>query len=152
VIMLPAERCVDDCRVLSHAYAQFGLESEVRIAELTVTDSVTASQAVHGSLDPRWEDGMIHDHTVVSLPEHRCLVDPTAEQYEEIAVYGERPVTAATDQTTRESAVRACAAGGFLRLVYVLGTREASGFRRPADRPYVHEEGDGHLRRGMNVA
>jgi hypothetical protein len=78
--VLPAERCVDDCLVLAHAYAQFGLEAGVRIAELTVTDSVTASREVHGSLEPRWKDGMIHGHMVVWLPEHFCLVDPTAEQ------------------------------------------------------------------------
>lgn len=58
--MLPAERCVDDCLVLAHPYAQFGLEAEVRIAALTVTDSVTASREVHGSLEPRrkaWSTG-----------------------------------------------------------------------------------------------
>jgi hypothetical protein len=46
--VLPSERCVDDCLVLAHAYAQFGLEAEIRIVELTVTDSVTASREVHG--------------------------------------------------------------------------------------------------------
>lgn len=148
--VLPAERCVDDCLVLAHAYAQFGMEAEVRIAELAVTDSVTASRAVHGSLEPKWENGMIHGHTVVWLPEHCCLVDPTAEQYEEIAAYRDGLVITTAPRPTAEDMVRVPAARGFLRLAYVLGTREASAAL--LDHPYVHEQGDGHLRRGVHVA
>lgn len=29
--MLPAERCVDDCLVLAHAYAQFGMEGAYEV-------------------------------------------------------------------------------------------------------------------------
>jgi hypothetical protein len=148
--VLPAERCVDDCLVLLSAYAQFGLEAEVRVVELTVTDSVTASREVHGNLEPRWEDGMIHGHTVVWLPEHRCLVDPTAEQYEEIAAYREGPIIATSAPPTAEGTVRVPVTRGYLRLAYVLGTREASAAL--LDHPYVHEQGDGHLRRGVNIA
>lgn len=148
--VLPAERCVDDCLVLAHAYAQFGMETEVRIAELTVTDSVTASREVHGSVAPRWEDGMFHGHTVVWLPQHSCLVDPTAEQYEEIAAYQNGPVIATTAPPAAGDTVRVPTARGFLRMVYVLGTREASAAL--LDHPYVHEQGDGHLRRGVNIA
>jgi hypothetical protein len=153
--VIPAERCVDDCLVLAHAYAQFGMEAEVRIAELTVTDSVTASREVHGSLKPRWEDDMVHGHMVVWLPEHGCLVDPTAEQYEEIAAYRGGPVIALSPGGTPPAdraagTIRVPAERGFLRLVYLLGTREASAAL--LDHPYVHEQGDGHLRRGVNVA
>jgi len=149
--VLPAERCVDDCLVLTHAYAQFGMEAEVRVTELTVTDSVTASRAVHGSLEPRWEgDGMFHGHTVVWLPEHCCLVDPTAEQYEEIAAYRDGPVIATAGPSAAEGIVRVSAARGFLRLVYVLGTREASAAL--LDYPYVREQGGENMRRGVNVA
>jgi hypothetical protein len=144
--VLPAERCVDDCLVLAYAYAQLGLEAEVRFAELTVTDSVIASRAVHGTLDPGWEDGMIHGHMVVWLPGHRSLVDPTAEQYEEIAAYEQGPVIAVAARQAGQGAIRADAE----RLVYVLGTREASA--RLLDHPYVHEQEDGHVRRGVNVA
>lgn len=148
--VLPAERCVDDCLVLAHAYAQFGMEAEVRIAELAVTDSVTASREVHGSTEPLWEDGIFHGHMVAWLPGHCCLVDPTAEQYEEIAAYREGPVIATTAPPAAAGTVRVPAARGFLRLVYVLGTREASAAL--LDHPRVHEEGDGHLRRGVNIA
>jgi hypothetical protein len=41
---------------------------------------------------------MIHGHTVTWLPEHVCLVDPTARQYEEIADYREGPVIALAGQ------------------------------------------------------
>jgi hypothetical protein len=40
---LPAERCVNDCLTVAHAYAQLGIAAEVRITELTVTDSVTGT-------------------------------------------------------------------------------------------------------------
>jgi hypothetical protein len=148
--VLPAERCVDDCLTLARAYAQFGVEAEVRIAELTVTDSVTTSQEVHGTLAPRWEDDLFHGHTVVWLPEHWCLVDPTTEQYEEIDAYREGPVIAATAPSAADSAVQVPVARGFLRLVYVLGSREASA--AILDHPYVREQGDGHLRLGVNIA
>jgi hypothetical protein len=33
---IPAERCVDDCLILVHAYAQLGIAAEVRAAELVI--------------------------------------------------------------------------------------------------------------------
>lgn len=93
--ILPAERCVDDCMVLAHAYAQMGMPAQVRAAEIAVVDAVTGARDVHGNLRPRWEDGMLHGHTVVWLPDSQHLVDPTIEQYEEIAAYGEGPIIAA---------------------------------------------------------
>jgi hypothetical protein len=149
---LPAGRCVDDCLVLAHACAQFGMEAEARIAELTVTDSVTGSRAVNGSLEPRWEDGMFHGHTVTWLPAHGCLVDPTAEQFEGIDDYGEGAVIAVAGRSADDApgVIRVRAERGYLRLAYVLGTREASA--AVLDHPRVREEGDGYLRRGTNVA
>src|ERR1017187_2559090 len=55
---LPAERCLDDCVVLAHAYAQLGIAAEVRAAELVITSAATGHSSTHGSLNPRWTDGL----------------------------------------------------------------------------------------------
>jgi hypothetical protein len=71
------------------AYAQMGMPAQVRAVQLAVTDIATGATDVRGTLQPRWEDGLLHGHTAVWLPGSLHLVDPTAEQYEEIAAYGE---------------------------------------------------------------
>jgi hypothetical protein len=76
----PAERCADDCVILACAYAQLGITAQVRVAELAINDSLTGTSTVDGSLETRWQDGMFHGHTVLWLPAHECLVDPTAGQ------------------------------------------------------------------------
>lgn len=151
--VLPAERCADDCLILAHAYAQFGIAAEVRIAELTVADSATGSRAVNGSLEPRWEDGMLHGHTVVWVPGCGCLVDPTAEQYEGIDQYRAGPVIAVTGPPADDNAAgphTVRAERGWLRLTYTLGTRDASA--KALDHPRVHGEREAYLRRGVNIA
>ena len=64
---LPAERCLDDCLSLACAYAQLVMPAQVRAAELVITVR-DGRRATHGTLAPRWEDGMIHGHAVVWLP------------------------------------------------------------------------------------
>lgn len=156
--VLPEERCVDDCLVLAHACAQFGIEAQVRTAVLTVTDTATGARETHGSVQPQWADGMLHGHTVVWLPEPGLLIDPTAEQYDGIDAYREGPVIALT-QGDSVSAVRTAdtqdrprvtTSRGSLRLRYQLGT--LADARSSLDHPVVHGEGDGHQRRGVNVA
>jgi hypothetical protein len=157
--VLPAERCVDDCLILTHAYAQLGIAAEVRIAELTVTEPETGNRAVHGSLEPWWEDDMIHGHMVVWLPVQGCLVDPTAEQWEEIADYRQGPVITLSSPTANvgisaangaPGIIRVAGKRGYLRLVYLLGPHEASAAL--LDHPHVHGEGDGYARRGVAIA
>jgi len=152
---LPAKRCVDDCLVLAHAYAQMGMAAQVRAAEITVVDAVTAARDVHGNLRPHWEDGMLHGHTVVWLPDSQHLVDPTIEQYQEIAAYGEGPMIAAQDNARSEpvppgNGVRLDVDRGFLRLAYTLASRAVSAV--VLDHPHVSEEGDGYFLRGVNIA
>ena len=86
---LPAERCADDCVVLAYAYAQPGIAAQVRAAELAIADPVTGTATVHGTLQPCWQDGMLHGHTVLWLPAFGYLVDPTAGQYFEDPVMGD---------------------------------------------------------------
>lgn len=156
--VLPAERCVDDCLVLAHACAQLGTAAQVRVAELTVTDTVTGLREVHGSQEPWWEDGILHGHTVVWLPERGYLIDPTAEQYEEIAAWQEGPViTSAISYPGQRKhpdpagqPLSITVPRGSLSLAYALGAHESSiAF---LDHPVVLAERDGHLRRGANIA
>lgn len=50
---LPAERCVDDCVVLIHAYADLGIRAELRAAVLTVTQGRDGAFSAYGALAPR---------------------------------------------------------------------------------------------------
>jgi hypothetical protein len=93
-------RCVDDCLTLAYAYAELGIEAQVRVATLTVTDITTHAEAAYGDPRPRWDDGGFSGHTgftghtVVWLPERRYLIDPAAERFPEIAAYQAGPVIA----------------------------------------------------------
>jgi hypothetical protein len=153
---LPPERCVDDCLALAHAYAELGIEAQVRVAELTVTDVTTSAKTVHGTPRPRWEDGVFSGHAVVWLPAYRHLIDPAAEQFKEIAVYKAGPVIAAAGPAQAdgpgadEDEVKVTVVRGYLRLAYVLGSRAASA--EVLDHPSVRAEWDGNRRRGVNVA
>ncbi|HEX6452911.1 MAG TPA: hypothetical protein VF060_26065 [Trebonia sp.] len=153
---LPPERCVDDCLVLAHAYAELGIEAQVRVAELTVTDVTTSARTAHGTAGAHWEDGVFSGHTVVWLPAHRHLIDPAAEQFKEIAVYKAGPVIAAAGPARAdgtgadEDEVKVTVARGYLRLGYVLGSRAASA--EALDHPSVRAEWDANRRRGVNVA
>jgi hypothetical protein len=155
--ILPAERCVDDCLVLAHAYAQMGMPAQVRAVQITVTDIATGASDVHGTLQPRWEDGLLHGHTAVWLPDPLHLVDPTVEQYEEIAAYREGPVIAGTTTAPSEreavgESTKLGVARGYLRLTYALGTRAVSAAL--LDHPSVWQGGGGggHFLRGVNIA
>lgn len=71
--LVAAERCVDDCAILAHAYAQLGIAAEVRLTELLITDPYTSKSTTHGSRAPRWEtdplDGdLLHGHTSSGFP------------------------------------------------------------------------------------
>jgi hypothetical protein len=155
---LPAERCVNDCLVIAHACAQLGIAAQVRVAELTVTDSVTGLREVHGSLEPWWQDDMIHGHTVVWLPERGYLIDPTAEQYEEIAAWNGGPVIASAigypgqEKWPGEAgeSLSITVPRGSLSLTYALGGHGPS--MAFLDHPVVHGEGDSHFRLGVYLA
>jgi hypothetical protein len=75
------ERCADDCVILACAYAHLGIAAEIRAATLTVTDTRDQSSTGHGTLAPRWEDGLLHGHTVVWIPAWQCLIDTTILQF-----------------------------------------------------------------------
>jgi hypothetical protein len=90
---LPANRCVDACRVLHYAYAQLGLRSELRAVDLCVSDT-SGRVIMHGTPEPSWEGTVLDGHAVLLLPDVPRFVDPTVEQFPEIARYRIGPVCA----------------------------------------------------------
>jgi hypothetical protein len=147
---IPAERCIDDCLILVHAYAQLGIAAQVRVAELIVTRVSTGQCITHGTLAPWWEDGMVHGHTVVWIPTLGHLVDVTAEQYDEIAACRGGPVIAARPVDVSDDVRRVETRRGDLLLTYTLAP--AAVTVALLDHPVVRAEGGGHRRRGINVA
>jgi hypothetical protein len=82
----PANICVDACMVLKHAYAQFGINSEVRVVDLVV-EQAGGRRRQFGTPTPTWSgpDGNVFNgHAVLVLPDSDRYVDPTIEQFEVI--------------------------------------------------------------------
>jgi hypothetical protein len=125
-------RCVDDCLTLACAYAELGIEAQVRVATLTVTDITTHAETVHGDPRPRWDDEGgrtgFTGHTVVWLPERRHLIDPSAERFSAIAAGKAGPVIAQAppETDTDPDAVTLTVARGYLRIGYTLSGQAAS--------------------------
>ena len=148
-------RCVDDCMILAHAYAQLGIDAEVRAAELEVTVRDTGATAVYGSREPRWEDGIVHGHSVVWLPGPGHLIDTTIEQFAEIAA-GSGPViipsTPAADATPgpADDSFRVSLRRDDVVIAYAVAPAAAAA--RMLDNPVVADEAPGYRRRGMNIA
>jgi hypothetical protein len=80
--------CVDACRILHHAYAQFGIGSELRAVDLVVQDAA-GRMVMHGTPEPSWEGTMLDGHCILTLPSDQCFVDATVEQYPQIAQLGQ---------------------------------------------------------------
>lgn len=154
---LPYERCVDDCMILAHAYAQLGIDAEVRAAEVEVTVRDTGATAAYGSREPRWEDGMMHGHSVVWLPGPGHLIDSTVEQFAEIAA-GTGPViipaprnpAAGAAPGEADDSFRASLRRGNVLIAYAVAPAVVAG--RMLDHPVVADGASGYRRRGMNIA
>jgi hypothetical protein len=156
---LPPERCVTDCIILRYAYAQLGITAQVRAVELAITDTVTGTTTAHGSLEPWWQDGIMHGHSAVLLPALGHLVDSAAagQYFEDTDTYDNGgPVIIAS---TRESPAgdaghdpAACIEGqrANVLLRYTLAPREATSIL--VSHPSMLEEDTQHRRRGMNFA
>lgn len=156
---LPTERCVDDCIILRYAYAQLGITAQVRAAELAITDTLTGTTTTHGNLEPWWQDGTFHGHSVVWLPALGHLVDSTAAgQYFQDADAHDNggPVIIATTPEPAAGGARhdprASIEGqrASLLLRYTLAPRQATSIL--LGHPSSREEDTQHRRRGMNVA
>lgn len=143
------ERCADDCVILACAYAHLGISAEIRAARLIITDTRDRSSTAHGTLAPRWEDGLLHGHTVVWIPAWQCLIDTTILQFlPEDSLTWEAVIAPAAYRS--QPAETVTASHGRFRVAYTLAPAQATapvlGYAR------MVEERDDLLRRGMNVA
>ncbi|WP_433358695.1 hypothetical protein [Streptosporangium sp. CA-115845] len=146
--LAPAERCLDDCMTLVHAYAQLGIPAQVRAVQLTITDASAKTSLTHGTLTPWWEDGKIHGHTVVWLPTLGSLVDVTAEQFSQIAALDEGPVIATRLPADTGDRIQVRRKG--VLLTYVLAPLETTVAL--LDHPVPRADAADYRRRGVNVA
>lgn len=152
---LPPERCLDDCLILTYAYAQLGMAAQVRAARLVIT-APGGAHSTHGSLAPQWEDGMIHGHAVVWLPGLAHLVDVTAGQYPLIAAAGQGPVIASCTPVPGKAAgeddavLEVRVPWDDLHLAYTLAPLATTAAMLAS--PQMRDPGRGHGHRGMNVA
>lgn len=152
---LPHERCLDDCMTLAHAYAMFGLDAEVRAAELAVVETRTGLGVGYSDREPVWRDGLLDGHTVVWLPDREAagagwLVDVTADQYPAIAALHSGPVVEAVGPSDPGRPERLVMRRGDSTISYTLAalpvTVEVLGH------PAAVEQRHHHRRRGANVA
>ncbi|MFI6705377.1 hypothetical protein ACIBF7_03025 [Nonomuraea sp. NPDC050478] len=150
--LLPAERCLDDCMTLVHAYAQLGIPAQIRAAEVSITNTSTKTTISRGSLTPHWEGDAIHGHTVVWLPTLDHLVDVTVEQFPEIAAIGEGPVIASRPgkQAIDDPLERLQVKRKNLRMTYTLAPLDTAVAL--LDYPVPRASMAGYRRRGVNVA
>lgn len=88
----PANACVSACMTLHHAYAQLGIATDVVPTGLIIHDA--SGQRTQFATDrPYWHsETELVGHTVLLLPEHDRLVDPTVEQIPPIRALGLGPV------------------------------------------------------------
>ncbi|TDC91039.1 hypothetical protein E1292_43035 [Nonomuraea deserti] len=137
---------------LAHAYAQLGIPAQVRAVDLAITNVSDMTVISRGTLTPRWEDSMIHGHTIVWLPTLDHLIDVTAEQFPEIAALDEGPVVAgrAGPQAAQDPAERVHFKRKHLRMTYTLAPLETTVAL--LDHPVPRASMSDYRRRGVNVA
>lgn len=118
---------VAECLLLARAYSELGIEAQVRMAGLTVTDGKTGAQSRHGIPRPHWEEGRFRGHAVLWLPRNRHLIDPDAERYPEIAAWKAGPVVAAAGRAHPDDGEFAVTVTrGYLTLAYSIAPLEAT--------------------------
>lgn len=158
----PENTCIGACGVLREAYGLLGLRAEIRAVVLTVDDA-DGNVAVYGSFEPSWQGSVLTGHCILLLPESGRTIDPTAEQYPEVARFGLGAVvgrTLTTLHSPRDAAVIAAGgmpAGGQIvmrrgdaTLGYVLASDEATAVI--TDSEWLAGRAQEYRRAGANLA
>jgi hypothetical protein len=82
---LPANMCLDACHVLRHGYAQLGIRATL-CAVTMVAEDARGRCTRYGSAEPHFDGrGNFHGHCVLYQPESGHYVDPTVQQFPELA-------------------------------------------------------------------
>jgi GNAT superfamily N-acetyltransferase len=154
---IPPNVCVEVCRWLHYAYAQLGIRSVLSAAGLVVSGPA-GNALLKAPVSPSWAGAVLDGHAILCLPEVRRFVDPTVEQYPEVARYRIGPVSGLAMGQIGGAVRPAPFVPGDqlivrrkdLTLAYTLGdpagTREIMGHWAVQDRTEVHR------RAGINLA
>ncbi|WBB48502.1 GNAT family N-acetyltransferase [Verrucosispora sp. WMMA2044] len=98
-----ANACLDACAQLRHAYQQFGIRAEI-VPVGVVIHYPDGSRTRYATDEPRWhDDATLVGHTVLLLPDHGRLVDPTIEQVPEIRKLRQGPVIGRLPEQSRHA-------------------------------------------------
>jgi hypothetical protein len=151
---LPARRCIDACRTLHYAYAQFGIRSELRAVVVTIRygDGRTGHTPV-----PSWNGAELAGHAILCLPDAARFVDPTVEQFPGVAGTGPiightmmRVGSAATGADPFPSGENMAIQRGDATLIYTISSDEAT--RLILDHPNVRAAGQEYRKQGIQIA
>jgi tetratricopeptide (TPR) repeat protein len=150
----PARHCIDACRVLHYAYAQFGIRSELRAVVLTIrADDGRAGRTPV----PSWNGSELAGHAILCLPDAGRLVDATVDQFPWVGgtgplVGGAGPLaggaTPMGDQFSAGSSV--LVRRGDLTLVYTICSDETT--RLILDRASVSTVAEEYRNQGIQLA
>lgn len=78
-----ANVCVDACLLLKRIYALLGIDARITPVSVTVQPP-DGGISVYGA-NPRWDAKVLVGHCVLWLPDLQRLVDPTVQQFPELA-------------------------------------------------------------------
>ncbi|WP_433828534.1 GNAT family N-acetyltransferase [Actinoplanes sp. CA-015351] len=98
-----ANACLDACAQLRHAYQLFGISAEI-LPVGVVLHHPDGNRTQYATDEPRWhDDTTLIGHTILLLPDHDKLVDPTIEQVPEIRALRHGPVVGRIPQQNRDA-------------------------------------------------
>lgn len=98
-----ANACIDACTQLRYAYQQFGIAAEI-LPVGVVIHHPDGSSTRYATDEPGWhDDTTMVGHTVLLLPDHDKLVDPTIEQVPEVRVLRQGPVIGRIPEQNRHA-------------------------------------------------
>lgn len=146
--------CVDACATLRYAYEQLGIPAELLPAGVMIHEE-SGRRTEYATDEPHWVNGTIFvGHTVLVLPEHGKLVDPTVEQVPAIRKLGMGPIIGRIPpegrQALREGGVSFVVPREKLLIEYAPAR---SGHRDVlVDAPLLVEHADRYRRAGINLA
>lgn len=88
---------------LKYAYQQFGILAEV-LAVGVVIHHPNGGRTQYATDRPRWhDDNSLSGHTILLLPEHGKLIDPTIEQVPEIRALRQGPIIGRIPEQSRHA-------------------------------------------------
>ncbi|MEH0930895.1 GNAT family N-acetyltransferase [Micromonospora sp. CPCC 205558] len=98
-----ANACIDACTQLRYAYQQFGIAAQILPVGVVIHDP-DGGRTRYATDEPSWhDDTTLLGHTILLLPEHDRLVDPTIEQVPEVRALRQGPVIGRLPEPNRQA-------------------------------------------------